>query len=95
MKSPVVRVNPGIHNYQNLDTAFNSVVQSDSNTSFEFDHDYFENEIFALRSVEHHREKYHQDVAKFIEINEDLNKRLEALQQDYKTATTAEPPTPV
>ena len=66
VKVHVVRVNPGIRNYQNFVTAFNSVVQSEVSNSFDFDHDYFGNEIFAFRSVEHHREQQHQDAAKLI-----------------------------
>ena len=55
MKMPVVHVNLGIRNYQNFATAFNSVVQTDCCTSFDFDEDYIENGIVALRSVEDHR----------------------------------------
>ena len=95
MKVPVVQVNPGIRNFQSFATAFSSVVQSDSCTPFDFDEDYFEEDIVALNSVQDHREKQHIDAAKLIEINSDLNDKLVALQHDYKSATVAEPPTPV
>ena len=95
MKVPVVRVNPGIRNFQCFATALNSVVQSDSCTPFDFGEDYSDNNIVALYSVQDQRERQHNDAAKLIEINSDLNDKLLALQHDYKAATAAEPLTPV
>ena len=78
MKVLVVRVNLGIRNYELFTTAFNPVVQTDGCTSFDFDEDYFADDIVTLYSVQDHREQQHKDTAKLIEIHFDLNDRLVA-----------------